>query len=179
LYVERYTSPGQAPDTFLVNTYPAQDETGAVDPDDNVDPSYALPEDLPDPVSMLAGDLAVDDTGNVTVVWMDNYEAWDDNHKPRPRTVTIPFDAPLPQVTKHYYANGQRIASRVGDELYYVLNEPTGQGTVFVDSSGVEKGHIVYDAMGGVVEMSADLPEALVSHLDSTGLQWDGRRYYV
>jgi hypothetical protein len=70
LYVGRYTSPGQAPDTFLVNTYPAQDETGAVDPDDDV---FAdLPEDLPDPVSMLAGDLAVDDAGNVTVVWVDN-----------------------------------------------------------------------------------------------------------
>jgi RHS repeat-associated protein len=181
LYVERYTSPGQAPDTFLVNTYPAQDETGAVDPDDDV---FAdLPEDLPDPVSMLAGDLAVDDAGNVTVVWVDNYEAWDDNHKPRPRTVTIPADAPLPQVTKHYYANGQRIASRVDDNLYYILGDHLGSTSLVVDESGAEQGYVIYDAYGQVVENT--LPEGLTDRLytgqvldASTGLFYYNARYY-
>jgi hypothetical protein len=47
-----------------------------------------------------------------------------------------------------------------------------------VDANGTEAGHILYDAMGSVVEISPELPETLVSHLDTTGLQWDGLRYY-
>jgi hypothetical protein len=62
--------------------------------------------------------------------------------------------------------------------IYCFPNEPTGQATLFVDANGTEVGHILYDPMGSVVEISPELPEALVSHLDTTGLRWDGLRYY-
>jgi hypothetical protein len=106
---------------LLANPYPTQDDT---DKDGNRDENF---------ISMLDGNLAVDAAGNVTVVWVDNPEAWDDNHKPRLRTTTIPADAPLPRVTKHYYANGQRIATRVDDDLYYILGDHLGSTNLVVD----------------------------------------------
>ncbi|MBN1993307.1 MAG: hypothetical protein JW953_11460 [Anaerolineae bacterium] len=112
----------------------------------------------------------MDDAGKVIVVWVDNYEAWGDNRKPRPRTVTIPADAPSPQVTKHYYANGQRIATRVDDDLYYVLGDHLGSTSLVVDDSGAEVGHVIYDAYGQVVENT--LPEGLTDWL-FTGYDWD------
>jgi hypothetical protein len=166
LVVERYDPNTNEWAALLANTYPTQDDTDEDGDDDD------------DRISVLDGDLALDLTGNVYATWIDDHEFWgEDNWGLRLRTTTLPA-ATQPQVTKHYYANGQRIASRVDSELYYVLNEPTGQGTLFVDATGTEVGHILYDAMGSVVEKSLELPEALVSHLDTTGLRWDGLRYY-
>jgi hypothetical protein len=53
-------------------------------------------------------------------------------------------------VTKHYYANGQHLATRVDDDLYYALPDPRGQFTLFANAlinyswrnnSGVEEIH--------------------------------------
>jgi hypothetical protein len=131
---------------------------------------------------------AVDAAGKAYVAWLDNQDSWNITqyeYDHRLRTTTI-SNTIQPQITKHYYApssgsgqgTGQRVASRVDDALYYALNEPTGLGTVFVDDTGTEAGHIIYDAMDNVVEISAELPASLMGHLDLTGLQWDGSRYY-
>jgi hypothetical protein len=64
--------------------------------------------------------------------------------------------------------------------IYCFPNEPTGQATLFVDATGTEIGHIIYDAMGAVVTstLSVTLTQSLAGHMDPTGLQWDGLRYY-
>ncbi|MEW5959831.1 MAG: hypothetical protein AB1801_19060 [Chloroflexota bacterium] len=162
LYVERFQAgQWQTVQTCLGNTYPSQDNYYSY--------NYSY--------SLLEGDMALDAAGHAYLAWIDNGEAWEDVDDHRLRTTQI-LSTTAPQVTRHYYAGNQRIASRVDDTLYYVLNEPSGLGTVFVDDTGAEAGHIIYDALGSVVEMTPDLPASLASHLDASGLQWDGNRYY-
>jgi hypothetical protein len=50
--------------------------------------------------------------------------------------------------------------------------------SVFNGDTGAEAGHIIYDALGSVVEITPGLPESLAGHLDPSGLQFDGQRYY-
>ncbi|MEW5957158.1 MAG: PKD domain-containing protein, partial [Chloroflexota bacterium] len=162
LYLERFQAgQWQTVQSYLGNTYPGQDNYYSY--------YYSY--------SLLDGDMALDAAGAAYLAWIDNGEAWDEVYDHRLRTTQI-LSTTAPQVTKHYYAGDQRIASRVDDTLYYVLNEPSGLGTVFVDDTGAEAGHIIYDALGSVVEMTPGLPESLASHLDATGLQFDGQRYY-
>jgi hypothetical protein len=83
--------------------------------------------------------------------------------------------------TKHYYANGQRLATRADGVLYYVLGDPSGQSAAFVrGDTGQEAGHILSDPLGNVVTstLPATLTERLVSSLDATGLQYQASRFY-
>ncbi len=73
------------------------------------------------------------------------------------------------------------IASRVGNDLYYLLADPTGQAVVVADETGQEAGHILYDPLGEVI--AATLPPALAETLagsldPDTGLQYHGVRFY-
>ncbi|MBN1218942.1 MAG: hypothetical protein JXM69_08440 [Anaerolineae bacterium] len=118
LYVARYDpSADEWVEAMLANPYPTQDDTDEDGfPDENR-------------ISALDGDLAVDVDGNIFVAWIDSHETWEDGNLTQTddwdlhlRTATIAADN-LPRVTKHYYANGQRIATRVDNELYYALNK--------------------------------------------------------
>jgi RHS repeat-associated protein len=138
---------------------------------------------------VLDGDLAVDANGNLSVAWIDNHEAWEDGYLTptndwdlRLRTATLPADV-TPRVAKHYYANGQRIATRVDGDLYYVLGDHLGSTSLVVDESGAEQGHVIYDAYGQVVENT--LSEGLTDRLftgqtwdDTIGLYFYNARYY-
>jgi hypothetical protein len=66
-------------------------------------------------------------------------------------------------VTKHYYANGERIATRVDGTLYYVLGDHLGSTSLVADAAGNEVGHVVYDAYGAIVENT--LPATLTDRL--------------
>jgi RHS repeat-associated protein len=165
LYVEQYRS-GEGWQPFLANAYPTQSGS----------PYSEQP-------SVLDGDLAIDTEGQAHVAWMDDHEAWQSSLVFRLRTTTIDPAASLPQVTKHYYANGQRIASRVDGDLYYILGDHLGSTSLVVDAGGAEVGHVIYDAYGQVVENT--LPEGLTDRLftgqvwdDTIGLYFYNARYY-
>ncbi|MCP4536695.1 MAG: PKD domain-containing protein, partial [Chloroflexi bacterium] len=73
---------------------------------------------------------------------------------------------------KHYFANGQRIATRTPDDsLYYLLSDHLGSTSVIVDSAGGEVGHIVYDPFGEVLTNTLTLT---VTDRLFTGQRWDG-----
>jgi YD repeat-containing protein len=160
LYLERYQDGVWT--TALVNTYPSQD--GDQDSFTN---------------SVLDGDLDIDAQGNAYVAWLDNGPTWEEEETLRLRTTQI-LSTTVPQITKHYYAAEQRIASRVDDDLYYTLSDPTGHATLFADSTGQAVGQILYDSFGGVVTstLPTTLTTRLAGHLDSTGLLYDGQRYF-
>jgi RHS repeat-associated protein len=77
-----------------------------------------------------------------------------------------PFDAPKRlylatkglQVTKHYYANGQRIATRVDGELYYIHGDHLGSTSLVTDESGNEVSKVHYSPYGSIIEQSGFLP---------------------
>jgi RHS repeat-associated protein len=73
-------------------------------------------------------------------------------------------------VTKHYYAAGQRLATRVDGELYYILGDHLGSTTVVVDENGDEVGHVVYDPYGEV--LTSTLPADVTDRL-FTGQRWE------
>jgi hypothetical protein len=62
-------------------------------------------------------------------------------------------------VTKHYYANGQRIATRVNDDLYYVHGNLLGSTVLVTDQAGAQVGKVSYDPWGQVISNTA-LPAA-------------------
>ena len=132
----------------------------------------------------LDGDLALDAAGNAYLAWADNGEAWDlDNNSLRLRMATVAANAPAPTVTKHYYANGERIATRVDGTLYYVLGDHLGSTSLVADAAGNEVGHVVYDAYGAIVANT--LPATLTDRLftgqtfdAATGLYYYTSRYY-
>jgi hypothetical protein len=167
LYLERYRD--GAWQAQPANTYPAQDSSVG---------NY-------DRMTLLDGDLAIDAAGNAYLTWTDDGEAWDlDNDDLRLRLATVAADAPAPTVTKHYYANGQRIATRVDGELYYILGDHLGSTSLVADAAGNEVGHVVYDAYGAIVENT--LPTTLTDRLftgqtfdASTGLYYYNSRYYA
>jgi YD repeat-containing protein len=61
--------------------------------------------------------------------------------------------------TKRYYAAGQQLATRVGDELYYTLADPSGTSLTLANPDGSLAGYMVYDGYGGV--LTASLPTTL------------------
>jgi RHS repeat-associated protein len=132
--------------------------------------------------SILDGDMDIDTAGNASLAWLDDGEAWSSSGLTRLRSTTI-LSTTTPQVTKHYYANGQHVASRVDGELYYILGDHLGSTSLVVDAEGGEVGHVIYDAYGQVVETT--VPLTLTDRLftgqvfdASTGLYYYNARYY-
>jgi RHS repeat-associated protein len=85
--------------------------------------------------------------------------------------------------TKHYYAGGQRIATRLNDDLYYVFGDHLGSTTVVADAAGNEVGHVVYEPYGEV--FASTVPLTLTQQLftgqildPATGLYYYNARYY-
>lgn len=163
LSLERYRA-GQW-QTLLVNTYPSQDG----DQNDFTN-------------SVLDGDLGLDAQDNAYVAWIDNGPTWEEDHTFRLRTTKI-LSTTVPQITKHYYANGQRVATRVDGDLYYTLGDHLGSTSLVVDAQGNEVGHVIYDAYGQIVENT--VPLTLTDRLftgqvfdASTGLYYYNARYY-
>lgn len=74
-------------------------------------------------------------------------------------------------VTKHHYApstgsgrsNGQRLASRVDGEVYYLLGDHLGSTTVVAGGQGAAVGYVLYDPYGEVV--TTTLPPAVTERL--------------
>jgi YD repeat-containing protein len=64
---------------------------------------------------------------------------------------------------KRYFADGRQLATRIDGDLYYTLLDPTGTSLTMVDDSGVEAGHLLYDAYGGV--LTSTLPVTLTGSL--------------
>ncbi len=73
-------------------------------------------------------------------------------------------------VTKHYYAGGRRIASRVNGDLYSLLGDHLGSTTVVAEAQGNAVGHVLYDPYGEAITstLSADVTDRLF-----TGYRWD------
>ena len=98
--------------------------------------------------------------------------------------VKTTFDLPLiTSIQKHYYANGQRIASRTDDDLTYYLSDPSGSSLILADEAGHKRGHVLYDPFGGILSHILSLSDnaLLADQLPdpSTGLVHlgDGRWY--
>jgi RHS repeat-associated protein len=90
---------------------------------------------------------------------------------------------PLLGITKHYYANGQRVAMRQGDVVYYVHQDHLGSTVAVSDQDGQAVGRMQYDPYGEII--SSTLPVALTDRLftgqrfdSSTGLYYYNARYY-
>jgi len=96
--------------------------------------------------------------GFSTTYWYQ-VEAWID-------TIVVRDD----DITKHYYANGRRIATRVDGVLYYTLSDHLGSTTLIADAQGNEVGRVAYDPWGQVLENT--LPPNLTDRL-FTGQRWD------
>jgi len=94
--------------------------------------------------------------------------------------------------TKRYYANSQRVATRVDGTLYYVHQDHLGSTVALSDADGVAMGHVQYDPYGEV--FTSTLPvtpvlsgvEGLTDRLftgqrfdSSTGLYYYNARYYA
>jgi RHS repeat-associated protein len=74
-------------------------------------------------------------------------------------------------VTKHYYAAaGQRLATRVNGELYYILGDHLGSTSLVVDENEDEVGYVVYDPYGEV--LTSALPAGVTDRL-FTGQRWE------
>ena len=87
----------------------------------------------------------------------------------------------LDGVIKRYYADGQQMATRVGDKLYYHLNDPGGTSLVLVDGNGAEAGRMLYDGFGAVLTNTLpltltstlpDLPDAATGLVHLGGGRW-------
>ena len=63
-----------------------------------------------------------------------------------------------------------RLAGRVDDALYYLLNDHLGSSTIVSDENGDAVGHVLYDPFGAVVEST--LPPDLIDRL-FTGQRYD------
>ncbi len=166
LYLERYQDGGWG--SLLATNYPTQDDDGQW---------YTL-------ISVLDGDMAINADGDAYLAWIDNNKAWRQaSTSLRLRTTSVASTTTAPQVTKHYYANGQRIATRVEGDLYYVLGDHLGSTSLVTDDQGNEVGHVIYDAYGAIVTNT--LPATLTDRLftgqvfdASTGLYYYNARYY-
>ena len=71
---------------------------------------------------------------------------------------------------KHYYANGQRIATRVDNDLYYIVSDHLGSTTLVADDYGNQVGYAYYDPYGTI--LTNTLPATLTDRL-FTGQRWD------
>ena len=63
------------------------------------------------------------------------------------------FEAtPKEIITKHYFANGQRIATRVNDQVYYIHSDHLGSTILVTDQNGDEVGQVQYDPYSNLIE---------------------------
>jgi RHS repeat-associated protein len=85
-------------------------------------------------------------------------------------------------IRKYYYANGQRIAMRVGGTPYYLLTDHLGSTAITTNSSGSRVAELRYKAWGETRYTDGTTPTAYKftgQRLDeSTGLYYYGARYY-
>jgi hypothetical protein len=64
---------------------------------------------------------------------------------------SLEVEAVVPYVKKYYYANGQRVAMRQGDVVYYIHSDHLGSTSVLSDGSGQQAGErVAYLPYGGV-----------------------------
>jgi hypothetical protein len=70
-------------------------------------------------------------------------------------------------ITKHYYAGDERLATRAGGVLYYTLPDPTGTSLVMTKANGDEVGQVLYDGYGAV--LASTLPATLTTTLAGSG----------
>jgi hypothetical protein len=99
-------------------------ETGVWGPSERVNAAAGAP------AALAEAGIAVDGTGNVHVVWEDSRDF--ETYEQDIYYTRIPGLGP----TKHYYANGQRIATRVGGTLYYVHQDLLGSTVAVSDDTG-------------------------------------------
>jgi RHS repeat-associated protein len=98
-------------------------------------------------------------------------------------TASTEAQASVPRITKHYYANGQRLATRVDGALYYVHQDHVGSTVAVSDAAGGEVGRVQYDPYGEVLTstLPADLTDRLFTGQrfdSSSGLYYYNARYY-
>lgn len=73
--------------------------------------------------------------------------------------------------TKHYFTpEGTPLATRVGDNLYHNLPDPSGSSLTYTDETGVSAGRILFDPYGGVLENSIPIDSPLMRTLNRTSL---------
>jgi len=89
----------------------------------------------------------------------------------------------VPEPTKHYHANGQRVATRVDGTLYYLHQDLLGSTVAVSDAAGQAVGRVQYDPYGEAI--TSTLPVTLTDRLftgqrfdSSTGLYYYNARYY-
>ena len=108
---------------------------------------------------------------------------------PTPATLTPTARPQVKATSKHYYANGQHIATRIidasSDNLYYTLSDHLGSTTLVLDANGDALGHVSYDAYGGLIQTDSTLDTDLIDRLftgqrreASTGLYDYRGRFY-
>jgi YD repeat-containing protein len=114
----------------------------------------------------LSPEVDIDSSGTIRMIWAD---ARFQCAQGKTTGYDLYGSISSSQGTKHYYANGQPLATRVDGVLYYVLGDAAGQSALFADSTGQEVGHIWYDPLGGVIQntLPATLTEKLAGHLDT------------
>ncbi|MDH7486114.1 MAG: RHS repeat-associated core domain-containing protein [Anaerolineae bacterium] len=85
-------------------------------------------------------------------------------------------------IKKYYYANGQRVAMRVGSTLYWLLTDHLGSTAITANSSGSRVAELRYKAWGETRYTDGITPTAYKftgQRLDEgTGLYYYGARYY-
>jgi len=106
----------------------------------------------------------------VTTIYIGNYyEVYDPG-------------GPNEEVTKYYYASGQRIAMRQGDALYWIHGDHLGSTAITTDDSGVKESELRYYPYGSDRYSWETTPTAYKftgQMLDeSTGLYFYKARYY-
>ena len=117
-------------------------------------------------------------------VYYFRVRTWDNvsNERPYPETPDASTSIRAP-VTKHYYANGQRVATRVDGTLYYVHSDLLGSTVALSNDTGQPMGWVQYDPYGEI--LTSTLPLTLTDRLftgqrldSSTGLYYYNARYY-
>jgi RHS repeat-associated protein len=73
------------------------------------------------------------------------------------------------RASKHYVA-GNRVATRVDGELYYIVPDHLGSTTVVADATGAEVGRAIYDPYGAI--LTSTIPLTVTDRL-FTGQRWD------
>jgi len=85
-------------------------------------------------------------------------------------------------MVKYYYANGQRVALRVGSTLYYLLNDHLGSTAITANSSGGKYAELRYKAYGETRYSDGTTPTTFrftgQREEATIGLYYYGARYY-
>ncbi len=83
-----------------------------------------------------------------------------------------PYINPTSNTTKHYFANGQRLATRTNDELYYLHTDHLGSTSLVTDKYGNVEGRVFYDPLGNLIQSETSLDTGLIDRL-FTGQRWE------